>query len=150
MIRLTTTKLELNCMVMNNNQLLALKEALFAGRFNYMNNSSILYFPGVSVELRSRCFLLTVSVRRCLAHWMTRSHSELRPMVILIFMCGNFYVEFSRNQPRGDGVSGDWYWRCSQALMRAATVVSKAPSLSLLYSPTTAVRIRIHLPSHCT
>ncbi len=42
MIRLTTTKLELNCMVMNNNQLLALKEALFAGRFNYMNNSDML------------------------------------------------------------------------------------------------------------
>lgn len=42
MLRITTTKLELNCMVMNNNQLLALKEALFAGRFNYMNNLDMI------------------------------------------------------------------------------------------------------------
>lgn len=42
MIKLSTTKLELNCMLMNNNQLLALKEALFTGRFNYMNNLDMI------------------------------------------------------------------------------------------------------------
>lgn len=41
-IRLTLPKFEITCMLLNHNQILSIKEALTAGKFNYMNNMDMI------------------------------------------------------------------------------------------------------------
>ena len=52
-IRLSIPKFEITCMLLDNSQLLSIKESLFAGRFNYMNNMDMI----LEADIKDRNYL---------------------------------------------------------------------------------------------